>query len=680
MSSPIHKSQRSNELRFAILSGIAFALGVVTEYDLGLPMLPLPAICYGVAYFFGGFYTFGGAIRSVSRGRFEVDFLMLIAALGAAAVGRFGEGAVLLFLFSLGHALEEYALSRAERSITALAALAPRTALLKTGGTVVERPVETLVVGDIVLVRANSRVPADGVVVGGSSSVDQSSVTGESIPVDKVPVDKVPVQDLASIRLQSTVPRESRVFAGTITTGGSLDVMVSALAEDSTLARVMALVKEADATKSPTQKFLDTFQRHYVRAVLAVVVVVFIGGLYFVDSMDVQTSFFRAMVVLVAASPCALAIATPAAVLSGVARAARAGILVKGGGPLEALGRVSSIAFDKTGTLTWGRPQVTDVHSFGAIEPRKLAAITVAVETHSDHPIAAAIVRDLTPLLAETPLPTAQATESITGRGMTATVDGAQILVGSAQLMAENRVRLSLAARTELGRLQDHGRTTLLVAQGATIIGAIGVMDTARSESRAVLNVLREGGIGQLVMISGDNQSVADATARSVELDVAYGDLLPEDKVDVVAQLASAGSVAMVGDGVNDAPALAASDVGIAMGAAGSPVALETADIALMSDDLGRLPFAVSLSRATRRIIRQNLVISLAIVALLVPASLLGMAIGPVVFLHEGSTLIVVFNALRLLRFRNGLEHAGVEHEVRPTAAATRPLITMSPL
>ncbi|QRY85776.1 heavy metal translocating P-type ATPase [Tsukamurella tyrosinosolvens] len=650
------------EIGFAIASGVTYTAGMIAGYALKLP--DVGTALFLATYFFGGFFTIRSAIKSTLNGKFEVDFLMLVAAIGAASIGRFAEGAVLLFLFSLGHALEEFALARASKSIEALAGLAPRTALVHVGGPsttageFVDRQVEDVAVGDLVLIRPNARVSSDGVVVDGRSAIDQSAVTGESMPVEKEPLDPIRTGRVAD---------ENKVFAGTVNGSGALVVQVTALAKDSTLSKVVELVASTDQAKSPTQRFLDRFQRIYVPAVIAFVIGVFAVG-YFALGNPFDDAFYLAMAVLVAASPCALALATPSAVLAGVARAARAGVLVKGGAPLETLGRVTSIAFDKTGTLTWGEPRVTDTVAAPGVELDELLATTLAVEKLSDHPLAAAVA-EAVGARTSTVL-TASDLQSVTGRGVRAVVEGESVEIGNERLFTDAGIVLDGAVAADVERLQAGGRTLMIVRRGGRFLGVIGVMDTPRREAGQVLDRLRESGMTDIVMISGDHQQVAEAVGREVGVDRALGGLLPEDKVTHVRGLSGAGPdarrCAMVGDGVNDAPAMAQADVGIAMGAAGSAVALETADVALMSDDLGRLPFAVRLSRQTSRIIRQNLIAALGIVVFLVIVTFLGMPMGPVVFIHEGSTLIVVANALRLLRFEVGREHEGVEHEVRP--------------
>jgi Cd2+/Zn2+-exporting ATPase len=633
------------ELIFAVLAGVCVGLGWVLAAFTGVAE-GVPLALFVGAYVFGGWFTVREAWDSIRAGRFEIDFLMLVAATGAAALGEWFEGALLLFLFSIGHALEGYAMGRARKAIEALADLAPETATVRRDRTECTVPVDELVVGDTVIVKTNERLSADGFVVKGESAVNQAPVTGESVPVDKRPVD----DPEAALADPQSVRAEHRVFAGTINGSGALEVVVTKTANESTLARVVQLVTEAETERSPTQRFTDRFERVFVPAVLALVVVLLFAFVV-VDETFAQ-SFYRAMAVLVAASPCALAIATPSAVLSGVARAGRGGVLVKGGGPLENLGTLTAIAFDKTGTLTEGEPRVTEVVPTDGVTEDDLLTTAVAVERLSDHPLAKAVVQhgEAEGVAAAE----AHNLQSITGRGIRADLGGEAVFIGKDDLFAEVPAPpLPDAVRKTVERLETEGRTTMIVRRGDRYLGILGLMDTPRAAARATIARLREIGITRMVMISGDNQRVAEAVARAVGLDEARGDLMPDDKVATIKQLSREAKVAMVGDGVNDAPAMANATVGIAMGAAGSDVALETADVALMADDLSHLPFAVGLSRKTRGIIRQNLWMSLGMVVFLVPATIFGLGIGPAVALHEGSTLVVVFNALRLLAYRD---------------------------
>ncbi len=635
-----------SELIFAIICGALLVAGWLINLTTSLPNWVSISLYVG-AYFFGGYYATWESIPKLASLRLEIDFLMIVAAIGSAALGGWAEGALLLFLFSMGHALEHYAMGKARKAIEALSDLAPSTANVRRNERIVEISIDELVPGDIVIIKPNERIAADGFVVEGSSSVDQAPITGESLPVDKRPV---PDRELAA-KSPNQLSAEHRVFAGTINQSGALEVQATTLASDSTLARVVTMVSEAETQKSPTQHFTDKFERYFVPAVL-----VFVSLLLFafvVIDEPFSASFYRAMAVLIAASPCALAISTPSAVLSGVARAARGGVLIKGGGPLENLGQVSAIAFDKTGTLTEGKPRVTDVVSLDGVTDRELLSNVVSVESLSDHPLAAAVVRDGTLQLDGLAVPPARDIHSITGRGVRATVEGETVDVGKIDLFRETEGTLPDESLLQaVKHLELQGRTTMVVRRGDRFLGVIGLMDTPRETASPMISQLRKLGVKRMIMISGDNQTVATAIANEVGIDEAWGDLMPDDKVAAIKKLRNReGVVAMVGDGVNDAPAMANATVGIAMGAAGSAVALETADVALMADDLSRLSFAIGLGRQTSRIIRQNLWISLGMVAILVPATLLGLRIGFAVVFHEGSTIAVVFNALRLLAY-----------------------------
>ena len=647
----------NTEVIFALASGAALALGFGLEKLVaGIPAW-LPIALYVVAYAFGGFFTVREAFDNLRNRRFEIDTLMLVAAAGAAALGAWAEGALLLVLFSIGHALEHYAMGRAKRAIEALADLAPRTAHVRRGDEVVEVPVEEVAVGDTIVVRPNERLPADGFVVVGATSINQAPVTGESMPVDKQPV-----TDAEAARARpAQIASASIVFAGTINGSGSIEIEATRKSTDTTLAKVVRMVSEAETQKSPTQRFTDRFERIFVPVVLGLAFILLFA--WVVVDEPFRDSFYRAMAVLVAASPCALAIATPSAVLSGVARAARAGVLIKGGAPLENLGSLNAIAFDKTGTLTEGRPRITDIVPVGGTKELDLLTTAVAVERLSDHPLAEAITRDGLKRLDGVVVAAASDLKSLTGKGVTAQYDGGQVWIGKPEMFGVDGIAsLTNEAEAAVTRLRLEGRTLMVVRRGERDLGVIGLLDTPRAAARTTLDALRGLGVSRMIMISGDHQKAAQAIASQVGLTEAWGDLMPEDKVEAIKRLRADGKIAMVGDGVNDAPAMATATVGIAMGAAGSDVALETADVALMSDDLSQLPFAVGLSRRTRGIIMQNLVVSLGVVAFLVPATILGLGIGPAVAMHEGSTLLVVFNALRLLGYRDPTRRVGASN------------------
>ncbi|WP_251566635.1 heavy metal translocating P-type ATPase [Erythrobacter sp. 3-20A1M] len=643
----------NSELIFALICGGLLAIGFAIDKLVADAPVWLPTALYVAAYFFGGFFTVREAVDNLKQRKFEIDTLMLVAAGGAAALGAFAEGALLLFLFSLGHALEHYAMGRAKRAIEALAELAPKTATMRgEDGELREVPVDELAVGAIVVVRPDERVPSDGFIVKGVTAINQAPVTGESMPVDKRFVMNDETARADPDRLDATY----RVFAGTINGSGLIEIEVTRLSSETTLAKVVKMVSEANTRKSPTQRFTDRFERIFVPAVLALAVLLLFA--WVVVDEPFRDSFYRAMAVLVAASPCALAIATPSAVLSGIARGARGGVLIKGGAPLELLGSLDVIAFDKTGTLTMGEPRIQEIVPAAGVTKEELMAVAVAVESLSDHPLARAIAEHGRERVGDRPIPRAAGLESLTGRGVSAKIDGEDVIIGKAEMFgADGLAPLSAEMTQAIERLRQAGQTSVAVRMGRRDLGAIGLMDTPRRPARDALARLRALGIRRMIMISGDHQRVAEAVATEVGIDEARGDLLPEDKVDVIKAIRDTTRVAMVGDGVNDAPAMANATVGIAMGAAGSDVALETADVALMADDLAHLPFAVGLSRRTKSIIRQNVYVSLGVVAVLVPATILGLGIGPAVAMHEGSTLVVVFNALRLLAYRDGPRH-----------------------
>ncbi|UKM65429.1 heavy metal translocating P-type ATPase [Flavobacteriaceae bacterium GSB9] len=636
----------NTELYFAVTSGVFWGIGFVFSFIANIPET-ISTWLFIIGAVLGGVFTFHTAGKDLLRGKFEIDFLMLFAAIGAAILGKWGEGALLLFLFSLGHALEHYAMKRTRKSIAALSHLAPPIAMLKQNGTLTEVHIEQLKKGDIIVVKPNSKIAADGVVAKGNSPVNQASITGESLPVDKRPSPNWQNEN----EVNKLLP-EHRVFAGTINGSGVLEIKVLKEAKDSTLSRLITLVKEAETQKSPTQHLTDNFEKYYVPFVLGLVIILLFAFLIIDETFS--ESFYRAMSVLIAASPCALAISTPSAVLAGIARAARQGVLIKGGRPLEDLGGLNAIAFDKTGTLTEGKPKLTHAIPFGNITKSHLLSVAIAVEALSDHPLANAIVEGGKKELGTIDIQEAENLTALTARGIRAEYNGNTVHIGNRRLFEElTKTKIPEAIDLKMSELESHGHTAMIVHQSNEYLGIISVMDVARAEAKLTLANLKKLGINRMIMLTGDNQKVANAIAKDIGITDPMGSLLPEDKVHAIEQLKKEENrVAMVGDGVNDAPAMAKSTVGIAMGAAGSDVALETADIALMADKLDNLPFAIGLSRKAKRVIKQNLIISLGMVALLVPLTIMGtIAIGPAVVGHEGSTLVVVLNALRLLKY-----------------------------
>jgi Cd2+/Zn2+-exporting ATPase len=625
-----HWMQERWPLILVALAGIFLAIGFFGQTFFGLsPTIAL--VFYILSYIAGGYDIVLEAVPMLFKGKFSTDILMIAAAIGAAILGEWPEGAFLLFLFSLGHAGEHYALDRARNAVNALGELMPQTAQVRRGDQIVETAVAEVQVDDVVVVRPGDRVPVDGVVESGESSVDQAPITGESVPVKK--------------------DKGDEVFAGTINQDAALDVRVTKLARDNTLARVMKLVEEAQSQQSPTQQFIDRFTQWFVPAVFIVVALVIVIP-PLLNLTTLADSFYQGMLLLVAASPCALALGTPAAVLAGIAQAARSGVLIKGGVHLENMGRLKALAFDKTGTLTEGKFGVTDVITFNGVSRDDVLRIASAVEQQSNHPLAQAIVRAAQ--AEKLDLPAAGALENVPGKGVKSSVGGQPVLIGSLKLFGEDGT-VPIEISDTVARLGSDSKSSMVITQGGKFIGVIGLADTLREDVEETRGKLRELGIEHLVMLTGDKKAVADRIAAQVGLTDVEAELLPEDKLTRIKALQQKfGSIGMIGDGVNDAPALATATVGIAMGGAGTAVALETADVALMADDVKKLPFAVGLSRFANSIVRQNLVISLGVIALLIVATFVGVVGLPIaVLFHEGSTIVVVLNALRLLAYRD---------------------------
>lgn len=635
------------ELYFSLLCGVFLLTGFLFKIfgtdsqSMWVYLVPL-LISYG----FGGYYISIEAFEKIKKGEFEIDFLMIAAAIGAAYIGSWIEGALLLFLFSLGHALETYAMDKAKKSIEALGELTPKTALIKRNGKIEEVSVNDLKINDVIVVRPNSKIAADGVIIKGSSSIDQAPITGESMPIDKTAISSVD-------RLPSfnDIDTSHVVYTGTINGDGSIEVLVLKLSKDSTVARLIKMVSDVETQKSPTQRMTKKFEERYVPIVILVVFALCFA--YLVVDESFNDSLYRAITVLVAASPCALAISTPSAVLSGIARAAQKGVLIKGGKALEDLGSIRTIAFDKTGTLTEGKPKLTNMIPHHDYSEEDLARLVLEVESLSNHPLARAIVKDVEVKYAMQHKNLASNVNAIQGKGISATYQDKTVFIGNEKLMTDEGMTIPSELRLKMDGLLQEGHTAMLVAHNGMVIGLMSVMDLPRKTAVETLKRLRAIGIKRMIMLTGDHQNVGDAIAKQIGLTEAKGNLLPEDKVEAIKKLMERdGKIAMVGDGVNDAPAMAYSTVSVAMGAAGSDVALETADVALMSDKIQMLPFAIGLSRASKRIITQNIWISMGVVALLVPATIFGLTgIGLAVVFHEGSTLVVVLNALRLLAY-----------------------------
>jgi Cd2+/Zn2+-exporting ATPase len=617
---------------FMIAGWLAPHVGLGWEWSTALFVL---------AYLAGGVFGVQASLQSLRQWTIDVDLLMVLAALGAAFVGAPFEGAMLLFLFSFSNVLQAYAIDRTRKAIHSLMKLRPDKALTRRDGNTVLLPIRELVVGDTVIVRPGESIPLDGVISEGESSIDESSLTGESMPVLKKVKDPV--------------------FAATINQTGGLEVRITRLAKDSTIERLIRMVEEAQSEKADTQRTLDRAEQFYALGVIGLTLGLIAVPLLF-QHAPFATTFYRAITVMVVASPCALIISTPASILSAIGGAARRGVLFKGGVHLERTATVKLVALDKTGTLTEGKPRVTDIVCGNQVVPLNgrtpaesldLLQLAAAVEARSEHPLARAIVA----AAEQQQLRALDCTEfqSVSGKGAIGSVHGRRIAVGSLRYFTEAGVSLHDALARQISALQDAGKTCVLIGekkdQQLCILGVVAVADVLREDARAVVQELRELGVERVVMVTGDNRRVAAAIARQAGLDEFHAELLPEDKVRLVKSLKALGPVAMVGDGVNDAPALATATVGIAMGAAGTDVAMETADIVLMGDNLRNIPFAISISRRARTVIWQNLLLALLVIVALVISALgfsLPLPLGVVG--HEGSTVLVCLNGLRLLR------------------------------
>ena len=626
-----------------VVAGVALLLAWLTDRHAppGVPHW-VALILYGASYAVAGAEPVKDGLRAAARLRFDVDFLMVLAAGGAALIGEYLDGGLLLFLFSLGHGLEHYAMGQARKAIRALGQLTPRVAHVKRGQELVDVPVAEVQVADVVLVRPGERISVDGRIRAGQSGVDQSPITGESIPVEK--------------------GRGDEVFAGTLNGDGTLEVDVLRASADSTMSRMIRLVEEAQGRKSHVQRAADRFTRIYVPLVLvataATAVLPPLMGWIGPQGNESAwaVAFLRAITLLVGASPCALVISTPAAVLAGVARAARSGVLIKGGIHLESLAQVKAIAMDKTGTLTIGRPEVVEVRTFHGVEEETLLRLTAGLEAQSLHPLARAVVNAAEKRGAAVPI--ASELTAVKGKGLVGVVEGRRVRAGALRLFEGQPVPPEV---TEAAlQMERAARTVIVVAVDGAFAGMLGLMDRPRPDAAHAVRRLREIGVRPVVMLTGDNAVVAEAVGREIGMDEVEAGLLPEQKIELVAAMEREHrAVAMVGDGVNDAPALAAAAVGIAMGGGGTDVALEAADVALMSGDLSRIPFAISLGRRARSIVLQNVAISMGTVACLIPLSIMGkLPISLAVILHEGSTVVVVLNGLRLLGFQDPLSMA----------------------
>ncbi len=610
-----------------VVSGFALLIGWILSTQPVIPKIAV-ILLYVFTMLSGGFWTFRRGFSSIKAGIFDMNVLMTIAVTGAAIIGEWFEGASVAFLYSVSNLLESYTMEKTRQSIRSLMEIAPKEALIRRGETEINLPVEAIQIGDVVIVKPGEKIAVDGVVIEGVSTVNQAPITGESLPVEK------------------TV--DDAVYAGTINQYGTLEIRVTKLTADSTLAKIIHLVEEAQAGRAPSQAFVDKFARYYTPAVmigalgLALIPPLFLGQPW-------SPWIYRALALIVVACPCALVISTPVAIVAAIGNAAKNGVLIKGGVYLEEAGSLSVVAFDKTGTLTEGIPEVTEIIPLTDMAEDKLLEIAAAIESRSEHPLAEAIVRKAKQ--GEIRFPGVELFESFSGKGAKACIAAETYYIGNRRLFQE----LGVATEQEqlaknLNGLEKQGKTAMLLGTNQGILGIIAVTDAVRDASKEAIAELHKSGIRKVVMLTGDNQDTARTIATELGVDEFEADLLPQDKVEAIKRLANQyGKVAMVGDGINDAPALATATVGIAMGAAGTDTALETADIVLMSDDLGKLSYTMALSQKALRIIKQNISFSLILKAILVVIIFPGwLSLWMAVLGDMGASILVTLNGLRL--------------------------------
>ncbi|MBP2239877.1 Cd2+/Zn2+-exporting ATPase [Cytobacillus eiseniae] len=621
------KAENKNTIAslFFLISGYAFTFALGEDHWATI-------FIFAISILIGGFKLFKVGLKNLTKLQFDMKTLMTIAIIGAAIIGEWSEGAVVVFLFALSEALESYSMDKARESIRSLMDIAPKTAFIRRGKQEMELDVEDIELGDILIIKPGQKLAMDGEVIKGQSSINQAAITGESIPALKTIGDEV--------------------FAGTFNEEGSLEVKVTKRVEDTTISKIIHLVEEAQAERAPSQAFVDRFAKYYTPAIMFIaLLIVIVPPLFF--GGDWSEWIYRGLAVLVVGCPCALVISTPVAIVTAIGNAAKKGVLIKGGIHLEEAGRLKVIAFDKTGTLTKGTPEVTDMKVFNGHEENELLGISMAIETFSQHPLASAIIRKSEEMGISLNDFKTEDFQSITGKGAKAIVNSTLYYIGSPNLFKE-MINFPISIEEEINALQVQGKTVMLVGTNQDLIGMIAVADQIRDSSSKVIQKLFDIGIKKMIMLTGDNQATGQAIAKQVRLSDVRADLLPQDKLETIKSLREQyGKVAMVGDGVNDAPALATANIGIAMGGAGTDTAIETADIALMADDLNKLPYTILLSRRALRIIKENILFALGLkllaLILIIPGLLtLWMAI----FADMGATLIVVLNSLRLLRIK----------------------------
>ncbi|MEO7598775.1 MAG: heavy metal translocating P-type ATPase [Opitutus sp.] len=627
-----HATSRAETISLAV-SGSLVGVGLIVQLTNALPDKGVAALAVA-AMLVGGWFLLPKAWRAIVKFRPDINLLVVIAAIGASIVGQWIEAATVVFLFGVAEWLEGWADRRARRAVASLLEIAPKNATVQRNGQFVEVPVDDVKVEEIFAVKSGMSIPLDGQVLKGESAVNQAPITGESVPVDKKPGDPV--------------------FAGTVNGEGSLEVRVTKAAGDTTLAKIIRLVKDAQEQKAPSQRFVDVFARYYTPTVTAVALLVFlVPPLAFHG--DWSDWLYRACVLLIIACPCALVISTPVSIVAGLTALAQRGVLVKGGAHLEAIGRLEGLALDKTGTITEGKPKVQGVELIAQKTEDEILRIAAAVDVHSAHPLAHAVVKYVQSRKID--FPRAENYRAQSGRGAEGVIDGHNYFVGNHRFTHELGV-CSDEIERRLSVIESKGQSVIVVGHRphdgckGEVLGIIAIGDTVRANAKHAIRSLHEAGVKTIVMLSGDNQRTVDAISKQVGIDEARGDLLPDDKVAAVEDLLKKHAVVgMVGDGVNDAPAMATATIGIAMGAAGTDAAIETADVALMKDELGMIAETIRLGRRTLGIIRFNVAFALGLKALFLVLTLFGVAsLWLAILADTGATLIVTGNALRLLR------------------------------
>jgi Cd2+/Zn2+-exporting ATPase len=631
------EGMQKSRLISVLVSGVSTGLGLILQWGKVAPDVFVDLV-FAAAIVSGAWFILPKAIRAARRFSPDMNLLMTIAIAGAAAIGEWSEGAAVAFLFALAELLESFSVARARKALSSLLKLSPPVALLKEGESFREAPVEQVKPDDVIAIKSGSRIPLDGEVIAGESAVDQAPITGESVPVEK--------------------KRGDTVFAGTINGEGSLDVRVKKLSSDTTLAKIIHLVEEAQSQKAPSQRFVDIFARYYTPSVMVLaLIVLLVPPLLFHGAW--LTWIYRALVLLVIACPCALVISTPVSIVSGLTAMARRGVLIKGGAFLEAIGKLRALALDKTGTITEGKPRVTKVHALDARSENEILRIAAAIDSHSEHPLAQAVVEYAREQHLE--FGRSENYKAQSGRGASAKIDDHDYFVGNHRFTHELAVCSEEIERL-LAEIESEAQSVVVVGHmphpgcKGEVLGVLAVGDAVRPNAKDAITALHHAGVRNVVMLSGDNQRTVDAIAKQAGIDEAQGDLLPDQKVDRVKELMkSERYVGMVGDGVNDAPAMAIATVGIAMGAAGTDTAIETADLALMKDDLAKIAETVVLGRRTVRVIQANIIFALAVKAVFLVLAVIGYtSLWLAIAADTGATLVVIANALRLLRTARG--------------------------